>query len=156
MSSPVRDPEELALTDRSFLEPGGYLEIQDYILPPRSNDGTYDGTSLALWAETMLAACRKIGRPMDLSHKYREWMEEAGFVEIEEKLFVWPTNTWPKVKHLKELGRWNEVNLVEGMEGFSLALMTRALGWSKEEVEVLCAKVRNDLKDRSIHAYFPM
>lgn len=104
----------------------------------------------------MLTACRTIGRPMDLCHKYREWMEEIGFVDIEEKLFVWPTNTWPKVKHLKELGRWNEVNLSEGMEGFSLALMTRALGWSKDEVEVLCAKVRNDLRDRSIHAYFPM
>lgn len=40
----------------------------------------------------------------------------------------------------------------EGLEGFSLALFTRNLGWSVEEVQVLLSKVRKDMADRNIHA----
>lgn len=132
------------------------MEIQDYILPSQSNDGSMDGTDLEKWCLLMLEGAGKIGRPMDQTHNYRKWMEEIGFVDIEEKTFVWPTNTWPKNRKMKELGRWNEVNICEGIEGFSLALFTRVLGWKKEEVEVFTAKVRNDLKNRDIHGYFVM
>ena len=40
----------------------------------------------------------------------------------------------------------------EGLEGFSLALFTRNLGWSVEEVQVLLSKARKDMGDRNIHA----
>ena len=43
-----------------------------------------------------------------------------------------------------------------GLEALSMALFTRYLRWEKEQVEVLLADVRNDLKDRRIHAYFPV
>lgn len=39
------------------------------------------------------------------------------------------------------------------MEAFSLALFTRVLGMSYEEVQVFFAAVRNELVDRSIHLY---
>jgi hypothetical protein len=32
-------------------------------------------------------------------------------------------------------------------------LYTRALGWRPDEFQVFLAKVRNELKDRTIHAY---
>ena len=32
-------------------------------------------------------------------------------------------------------------------------IFTQALGWKEEEVTVFCAKVKNDLNDRNIHAY---
>ena len=69
---------------------------------------------------------------------------------------LWPLNTWPKDPKLKEIGKWNEVNISEGLEAFSLAMLSRGLGWSKEEIEVLIAKVRPDLKNRAIHSYYPM
>ena len=40
----------------------------------------------------------------------------------------------------------------EGLEGFSLALFTRSLGWSVDEVQVLLSKARKDMGDRNIHA----
>jgi hypothetical protein len=33
------------------------------------------------------------------------------------------------------------------------ALFTRVLGWTELEMEMLLAKVRNELKDRSLHLY---
>lgn len=44
------------------------------------------------------------------------------------------------------------MQLKEGLEGFSLVLFTRILGWSPEEVQVLLSKVRKDLENRTIHA----
>ncbi|KAF2753913.1 S-adenosyl-L-methionine-dependent methyltransferase [Pseudovirgaria hyperparasitica] len=138
------------------LEPGGWLEIQDYDMPCKSDDNTLAGTKLELWASKMVEGARKMGRPVDQSPNYRRWMQEIGFVDIQEQRYVWPTNCWPRDPKLKELGKWSLVNLNEGMDGFTLAIFTRVLGWTKPEVDVLCAQVRADLRNRSIHAYFSL
>ncbi len=57
---------------------------------------------------------------------------------------------------MKQLGQWNQINILDGLEGFCLALLTRGLGWKKEEVDIFVARVSRDLKDKRIHAYFPM
>lgn len=54
---------------------------------------------------------------------------------------------------MKELGRYHMINVIESLETYSLALFTRVLGWSWEEVTVLLAAVRNECMDRSIHMY---
>jgi len=140
------------------LAPGGWLELQDYGLPVKSADGTHLGTELYRWGLLLCEASSKMGRPLgsDASDRYCEYMREAGFVDIQIKMFMWPTNSWPKDRFMKELGRWNQVNIMEGLEGFCLALLTRGLGWSKEEVDVFVAKINADLCNRRIHAYFPM
>ena len=43
--------------------------------------------------------------------------------------------------------------MLESLEPYSLALMTRVLGWSVEQVHALLAGVRADLTDRKIHIY---
>lgn len=92
----------------------------------------------------------------DASEQFSGWMRDVGFVDIQVKMFMWPVNTWPKDRFMKELGRWNQVNIAEGLEGFCLALLTRALGWRKDEVDILVAKTTTDLRNKKIHAYFPM
>jgi len=48
------------------------------------------------------------------------------------------------------------VNSLDGLEGYSMALLTRGLGMSNEEVQVFLADVRKDMKNPRIHAYWPM
>lgn len=57
---------------------------------------------------------------------------------------------------MKELGAYQQANIIQGLDAFSLALMTRVLGWSSEEVTVLLADVRKELLDRKIHLYGKM
>lgn len=64
-----------------------------------------------------------------------------------------PVNPWAKDFKMKELGRYEQVNLLEAMEAYSLALFTRVLGWSNEQVQVFFAGVRKELMDRSNHVY---
>jgi len=42
--------------------------------------------------------------------------------------------------------------LEEALESYTLALFTRN-GWSKSEVQVLLAKVRNEIKSNRMHIY---
>lgn len=54
---------------------------------------------------------------------------------------------------MKELGRFQQANMLEALDAYSLALFTRVLGWGVEEVQLLLMRVRNDLMDRSLHIY---
>lgn len=45
------------------------------------------------------------------------------------------------------------LNYLEGVEGFTLAAFTRALGWTAEEVQVLLGQIRKEWTKRSMHGY---
>ena len=70
--------------------------------------------------------------------------------------YKWPSNTWPKDKKLKELGLWGLENVSGGLEGLSLALFTRVLGWTKEEVLALLPGIRRDMRNKNYHNYLPV
>lgn len=139
------------------LEPGGYLELQDMALPARSDDGTLSAESyLAKWCDCCLAAGLNLGRPVFPVTEYAAYLAAAGFEDIVEVQKKWPTNTWPRDRKLKELGRWAFANIAGGLEGLSLAHFGRGLGWTSEETMLFCAKTREDMKNTKIHAYWPM
>lgn len=81
-------------------------------------------------------------------------MEGVGFVDVQEKVYKWPTNSWPRDKRAKELGEWALLASLAGVDAMTLALFTRVLGWGQEETAVFSAQVRRDMRDRGIHAYW--
>jgi hypothetical protein len=62
-------------------------------------------SSARQWGELFHEACAKLGRPIPPVDAYKKWMEDAGFVDIEEKVYKRPSNTWPRDPHLKEIGK---------------------------------------------------
>ncbi len=54
----------------------------------------------------------------------------------------------------KEVGAWNYLQYMEGLEGFFLALFTRVLDYTPEEVKLFMDQVRKDSKDPKIHAMY--
>jgi hypothetical protein len=101
-------------------------------------------------------ASTKLGRPITVAPTYKALMEKAGFVDIVEKKLKWPLGAWPRDQYYKEVGEWYAANLEQGLEGLLMALATRGLGWTKEEVLLFCAKARKDIRNPRIHAYLPM
>lgn len=97
-----------------------------------------------------------LGRPLNVAPKYKDMMVKAGFVDVVERRLKWPIGIWPKDPYFKELGYWYYTNMTTGLEGLLMALLTRGLGWTKEQVLVFCAQVRPALRDPRIHAYLPM
>ncbi|KAJ0268147.1 hypothetical protein COL940_013671 [Colletotrichum noveboracense] len=96
------------------------------------------------------------GRPYQEIPPLVKVLEDAGFVDVKMEVHKWPTNDWPKYPEYKELGIWANENFIAGFESFTMAPLTRAHGWTKEEVQVFLVEVRKDLGNRSIHAYWPM
>lgn len=96
------------------------------------------------------------GRSMNASGKHKERMINVGFEDVQEVIFKWPVGPWPEDEEMKELGRWSRVNTLEALEGLAMGHLTRHLGWTAEEVKVMCVKARADIRNPAIHSYFCM
>ncbi|KAJ9138480.1 S-adenosyl-L-methionine-dependent methyltransferase [Pleurostoma richardsiae] len=139
------------------LESGGYLEMWDIGLPVTSDDGTLtEQHALSEMSHLTVRAAAALGRPIDNTTRYKNMFEQAGFENVQMRMFKWPSNQWPADKKHKTLGMWNCANIDSGLEGLTLFLFTRGLGMSKEECLAYCAKARKELRDTHIHAYWPM
>lgn len=156
MATCFKDPEAVIKSAFDSLVPGGYFELQDAVLPMRSIDDTLRGTAFENFFELMLKAAKKLGRSWEHSVNYVRYFEEAGFVDIVERHFQWPINTWARGEHMKILGTYFQEDLNKALDGLGMAVLTRGGGMSKEEVLVMAAEVRKDLVNKSIHAYMPM
>ncbi|KFY48966.1 hypothetical protein V495_00868 [Pseudogymnoascus sp. VKM F-4514 (FW-929)] len=81
------------------------------------------------------------------------WMEEAGFTDVEEKVVKVPLGPWATGRQLKELGRYERWHTNQSVEAHSMALYARVLGYSTDEANILFAHVRNEFNNRSLHLY---
>ncbi|KAH7115544.1 S-adenosyl-L-methionine-dependent methyltransferase [Dactylonectria macrodidyma] len=137
------------------LTPGGYAELQDVDIFMQSDDNTLTKDhALRKWCVLLAKAAQEHGTPFIETDRLKHLMAGVGFVDVKETPFKWPTNRWPKEKRFKELGEWSNVNTDDLLEGLSMALFTRCLGWTPEEVSVFLVDVRKDLNNPKIHAYW--
>ncbi|KAI3545095.1 hypothetical protein CSPX01_05301 [Colletotrichum filicis] len=162
MTSSIADWKEYLKNCYDNLTPGGYLELQEVDVGPSCDDGTLDPTTSALarYCNLLHEASVMLGRPYQEIPKLADVMRdpEIGFVDVEVRVFKWPTNGWPAAdteegRRLKEVGVWSGENIVAGLEGFAMAPFTRAFGWSKEDVDAFLVDVKREMRDESIHAY---
>lgn len=136
------------------VKPGGWAEFHDYDLTWKSDDDTMaKDSSTKKWNDCFLEGCNKGGRDPCPGPKLKRYMEDAGFVNVVEEQRKFPIGTWAKDRKLKEIGAFNHTMCLEGLEAFSLGPFTRVLGWSIEEVQVLLANVRKELKNPKVHIY---
>ena len=87
---------------------------------------------------------------------YKEYFKEAGFEDIVQEKYEWPLGTWAKGKKQKTLGLWYREDLLQGLHAFSAAVLTRAMGMTLPEIEVLLMEVREEIKSNRIHIYLPV
>lgn len=152
LAGAIADWPQLVKRCYDNLAPGAIVEFQDGDFLIYSEDGSTRGTWLERWNTDFAKAATKGGRIVQPGLYLKQWVREAGFGDVYHERIRLPLGVWPKDKQLKEVGAFNLVQLREGLEGFSLALFTRILGWSKDELGVLLSKVREDLNNRNIHA----
>jgi hypothetical protein len=119
------------------LTPGGWFEAQEIDCKGYCDDGTMTPESpVARWFGDMIRAAEAINRPIVVTALLRQALQEVGFVDVQERVYKIPLNSWPKDEHLKDLGRKWEVNMLQGLSGFSLSLLSRAYNRTAAEIEV--------------------
>ncbi|RYC63364.1 hypothetical protein CHU98_g2838 [Xylaria longipes] len=156
MVGSITDFPKLFASIYANLNPGGWVELQDYYVKLQSIDGTLDGTVLQRWNHMLNHALTFMGRSGLNTVKYRRWLRAAGFEDVREEVFAVPGNPWAKGEEQKQLGALQMNNILEGLHGISISLFTKFLGMSPEAVEALLVDVRKDLTNRNIHFYYPM
>ena len=67
-----------------------------------------------------------------------------------------PIGIWPKDPQMKKIGAFAYTAVYEGLEAFTVKLFQVGLGWEIEQIQVLLALVRKDLKNPKIHALFDL
>ncbi|KAK0390738.1 hypothetical protein NLU13_0241 [Sarocladium strictum] len=134
-------------------KPGGAVEIVEGRANFFCDDGTLgEDTQTYKW----LMEFRRLSGPLgfDIAPSMPDLLRDAGFEDVQITQKVIPLGTWPKDKRLKEIGRWFKSQFLSmAIEAYSLALFTRAGGWEADQVQVLLAMVRNELRTNKIHLY---
>ncbi|KAL2006802.1 hypothetical protein VTN00DRAFT_9470 [Thermoascus crustaceus] len=155
MAGSIRDWPSLVRQCYNNLKPGGWLELKKGNPRPYSDDDTLKpDNNVALMLQFLCEACDKVGRTLNPAPNFERLVAEAGFKNIEKKMFKLPLGAWPKDPRLKEIGAFMALDFIEGVEAFTLVPFTDVLGWTKEEVDVLNTKVRHDAKRRDVHYVF--
>ena len=70
------------------------------------------------------------GKTMLIQQQMKDLIVEAGFVDVREYKFKWPIGPWSNDPRLKDIGRWNLHSWNAGLEGWTMALLTRCKGVS--------------------------
>ncbi|KAI7368279.1 hypothetical protein KC354_g2778 [Hortaea werneckii] len=133
-----------ALVDQVWknLKPGGWIEFQEYHFPFTSDDDTLKlCPALDLWNNNLASA--KI-------------LQEKGFANVNQAAKKWPLGPWAKGKKEKKVGELLERDLLGAIEGTSMRLYTKILGWSEEAVRKHAEEVHDDIRARRAHAYIPI
>ncbi|KAK4132172.1 S-adenosyl-L-methionine-dependent methyltransferase [Trichocladium antarcticum] len=157
LNGSIRDWDRLVGQAYQHLAPGGYLEMCETVSPLRADDGSLPADSaLGRWSRLIHDAAAAFSSPIDAALRHRQRMADAGFRNVTQVEYRWPTNPWPRDAKYKDVGSWCYFNLLDSLQAASLFLFTNVLGWSPDAVEVFLVDVRKDLKNRNIHAYFPV
>ncbi|KAI9684766.1 MAG: hypothetical protein M1829_000141 [Trizodia sp. TS-e1964] len=135
--------------------PGGWVELHDFNFQYYSEDGSLTKDhSLLQWDTVLCDGFRKFGADPCPGPKLEGYMKDAGLINITANRYKLPIGSWPKDQKLKTLGSWNMFFVLDSLEAVTIFIYTNVLGWKADEVQVLLAKARSDLKDTSIHAQF--
>jgi hypothetical protein len=121
----------------------------------RGIDDSYTGTPAQLLNAQILEAATKMGLDFTHSSRYKQYMEAAGFVDVTVRHFQWPMGPWAKGRHMKILGLGFQQDILGGVEGLALAMLTRTGVRTAEQVRVELVGVRKTIMDRNVHAYMP-
>ncbi|KAN0085261.1 S-adenosyl-L-methionine-dependent methyltransferase [Elaphomyces granulatus] len=155
MEGMVKDFDRLFAKSFQHLRPGGWVEFQTIELRSFCDDESIikKADAWLKWSSYLHEAARKFGKDMHTVRTWPEKLKNAGFQDVHVTSFPLPFNSWPKDPKLKEIGRYQQLHMYEGLTAYSLRLFTGVLNWKKEEVEALLSEVRKVLLDRTCHIY---
>lgn len=116
---------------RRHLAPGGYFEHGEVSPVLSCDDGSIPPGSLWETQGQLAVECGELfGKTMLVQPRMKDWAVEAGFSDVKEHTFKWPLGPWSNDRRLKDIGRWNMHSWNTGLEGWTMALLTRYKGVS--------------------------
>lgn len=135
-------------------KPGGWIELAEYEFFLHSDDNSLPkNSSIYKYYDLCNQAATKLGREFIIAANLMPFLQEAGFESSHHQIMKIPFGTWPADKSQKEMGAYLYMTAEEGFAAFGMALLTRVLEMSVDDVNTLIAQAKIDAKSRKIHSY---
>ncbi|KAH7182306.1 S-adenosyl-L-methionine-dependent methyltransferase [Fusarium flagelliforme] len=137
--------------------PGGWVESYEVSSTMESDDNSIpDGSAMQRWGQVFEEGGQRAGRSFAIIQEdvQKKSMEEAGFVNIHVKDLKAPVGGWHTEPRLKQVGQYMQAALERDYEGYLLFLACELLGWTEDQVRVLCTQLRHEIRSRQHHPYF--
>lgn len=142
------------------LKPGGWFEDHEADIRTHSDVVGDDPDHIYnRWNRTFLDSGEKQGKTLKIGigSRMKNYIVDAGFVNVVERRIRIPIGPWCKDKKLKQIGRYLYAFIDQSLEGFALFLLTKILDWKYEECQVFIAQMRDAIKNyRNLHPYLEM
>ncbi|KAJ5789949.1 uncharacterized protein N7518_006960 [Penicillium psychrosexuale] len=112
--------------------------------------------ALREWEALIHEAAAKFDKRINVAAEQKELMHSAGLVQVDEQIFKVPFGKWSDDPILKRIGSFYVYQMQCALEGYTLRLFTKTLGWSKEDTDALINRVQEELqqKDLRLYSYF--
>ena len=95
----------------------------------------------------------RMGTSILAPFEWKRQLEQLGFVNIKQVVRKVPLGPWPKDRELKKIGLLELVQVPEALEPCVLRGFTSVLGGNYDELQVLLAAARKELKNPKMHSY---
>jgi len=142
------------------LTPGtGCLEQVEIDWLPRwdENSEVPPDSALQKWADRLLAALDRCERSAGIMQREtRQMIEQAGFVDFEERTIRCYVNPWSPDLKEQEAAKWFNLSLRQSLEAMALMPMIERLGMTAEQVRELCDRAVEENTKLRYHGYCTM
>ncbi|OLN81350.1 putative transporter C1002.16c-like protein 17 [Colletotrichum chlorophyti] len=153
MAASIQDWPGLMRNVYDHLNYGGWAEFQDMNTEYYSDDGSYQPHHATwTWNKTWVQTLSDLGRDPSPGPKLEGWVRDAGFVNMGHRTFKIPIGPWAKNPYFKDIGLLNLVQILDGLEAFSLQVFCGTLKRTEQEVQAELAQVRNELRSGAFHS----
>ncbi|KAK0615551.1 methyltransferase domain-containing protein [Bombardia bombarda] len=136
---------------RAHLKPGGWVEMQEYDAWIFSDDDSCDRAPWTMeWVNKLDEASRTFGKQINVANRHKQWMIDAGFVDVQEVVHRIPIGPWTKDEALKELGRFERVHMQMSVASHTPALFTRVHSYTPMQVQLLIEGVKREFRSKDL------
>ncbi|TDZ74756.1 Secondary metabolism regulator laeA [Colletotrichum trifolii] len=156
MLGDVSDKEQFVQQIYKHLNPGGWVEICEWVSQLHSPNRSLDGSAFARWNALLRQGLRNMGRSMGYPHQYLPALERAGFERVSVTKHAAITNACYPGKRSQRFGAMMTSNWNAIIEPLSVPVFTIGLGWSEGQVLALLRDVRREIGDPNYHSFITL
>ncbi|KAI1811752.1 methyltransferase LaeA [Poronia punctata] len=108
------------------------------------------------WSQKLHQGFARAGKKLEMNPKTKEILEEVGFVDVEHTTIRIPFSPWPPEEEEKEIARWFNLGLTQGIDAITFEPIIHWLNYPYEAVCDLIKAVKADICKRQWRTYCTM
>ncbi|KAJ5363655.1 uncharacterized protein N7496_009368, partial [Penicillium cataractarum] len=138
------------------LRPGGWVQMTEIYFNVQSDNGSItDQHALRRWSTQYMRALED-RKDLRIGSRLRNFFDEAGLVEVDTKMIPLPLSAWSSDPRMRDIGRYNSGNIQQLLRSLALYPLTQRLHMSTESFDRLVEQARDEARNHSLKAYFPL